>query len=71
MSAAPSREWTQDEIDAEMIDDDGVCSCCGGEGFIDGDCTCMDDTCCCLNPTPPICRECNGLGYFPTPGAQP
>lgn len=39
-------------------DDDGECSMCGGTGIIEGDCTCMDDTCCCLEPTPPDCPEC-------------
>ena len=47
-----SDQFICDEID------DGECSTCGGEGYIDGDCDCMDDTCCCLYPTPPECPEC-------------
>jgi hypothetical protein len=39
-----------------------VCSCCGGLGYIEDDCECGDDTCCCLEPIPPICLECNGAG---------
>jgi hypothetical protein len=38
--------------------DNGDCPTCGGDGFIDGDCTCMDDTCCCLDPDPPPCPDC-------------
>jgi hypothetical protein len=38
------------------------CWNCGGAGYHDGDCTCMDDTCCCLYPEPPPCSECNGKG---------
>jgi len=34
------------------------------EGFIDGECTCGDDTCCCLEPEPPMCSECHGTGYL-------
>lgn len=40
-----------------------TCYSCGGEGLGDG-CTCMDDACCCLNPTPPDCSQCNGEGSF-------
>jgi hypothetical protein len=48
-----------DEIDhAEWID----CGQCGGEGVIEGDCTCWDDTCCCLEPEPPVCDICKGAG---------
>jgi hypothetical protein len=43
-------------------DDYDCCPACGGSGVIDDECTCMDDTCCCLVPTPPICSECNGRG---------
>jgi hypothetical protein len=32
------------------------------EGYIEGDCTCGDDTCCCLDPDPPECSECHGTG---------
>lgn len=48
-----------DEIDhREWID----CWSCGGEGVHEGGCTCMDDTCCCLNPEPPDCDVCRGTG---------
>lgn len=49
--------WSQEEIDAEM--DDGECPYCGGEGVIEGECTCGDDTCCCLEPDPPPCPHCS------------
>lgn len=41
-----------------------TCWNCGGEGFHDGDCECgeFEDTCCCAEPTPPLCRECRGKG---------
>lgn len=38
------------------------CFDCGGEGFYEGECTCMDDCCCCLTPDAPICRTCRGSG---------
>jgi hypothetical protein len=44
--------------DGEWID----CWDCGGEGLIDGECTCWEDTCCCLEPEPPMCTTCNGAG---------
>lgn len=40
-----------------------TCYACGGEGSGDG-CTCFDDTCCCLVPTPPECDICGGEGSF-------
>ncbi len=43
------------------------CSQCGGEGVIDGDCTCGDDTCCCLYPDPPDCALCEGAGGYLVP----
>jgi hypothetical protein len=36
-------------------------NCDDGEG--EG-CTCMDDTCCCLEPTPPSCDICKGKGFY-------
>lgn len=58
--------------DETWIDTKGVewtdCPACGGEGFIDGECTCMDDTCCCLEPDPPICDECRGAGALKVTG---
>lgn len=38
------------------------CWNCGGSGDIEDDCTCGEDTCCCLDPEPPICSECRGKG---------
>lgn len=38
------------------------CWNCGGEGYLEGDCTCMEDTCCCLEPDPPVCDVCKGKG---------
>jgi hypothetical protein len=40
------------------------CWNCGSEGYIDGECTCGEDCCCCLEPTPPHCDICRGLGYL-------
>lgn len=40
------------------------CWNCGGEGFMEGDCTCGEDTCCCLEPDPPTCRVCHGRGVL-------
>jgi hypothetical protein len=40
------------------------CWNCGGEGVIDGDCTCGEDCCCCLEPDPPRCDICRGKGSF-------
>lgn len=40
------------------------CWNCGGEGVIDGDCTCMEDSCACLYPDPPPCSVCGGKGFF-------
>ena len=39
-----------------------ACWACGGEGDIEGDCTCGEDVCCCLEPEPPTCSECKGTG---------
>jgi hypothetical protein len=38
------------------------CWNCGGEGFMDGDCICMEDTCACREPEPPTCTVCGGSG---------
>ena len=54
----PANENT-DEIYDET---DDSCPECGGSGVAEDECTCMDDTCCCLHPTPPICSECGGAG---------
>lgn len=44
------------------------CWQCGGEGYIDGECTCWEDCCCCLEPEPPMCSHCHGQGgYFVEP----
>lgn len=50
-----------DEFWCDEIDDD-ACFTCGGSGVIEDECTCMDDTCCCLYPRPPTCPECKGRG---------
>ncbi len=47
----------------EWLDyEDEGCPMCGGIGLLEDECTCGDDTCCCLVPTPPICPECKGNG---------
>ena len=38
------------------------CWQCGGAGDLEGECTCWDDTCCCLEPKAPTCNVCNGKG---------
>ena len=40
------------------MNDDDECPQCGGEGYIEGECTCGDDCCCCLEPEPPACPYC-------------
>lgn len=46
----------------DFLNDFGDCPTCGGTGVIEDDCTCLDDTCCCLQPTPPTCDDCGGAG---------
>ena len=48
------------QYDYPPEDDD--CPMCGGTGFLEDECTCGDDTCCCLYPDPPLCPECHGGG---------
>lgn len=38
------------------------CWSCGGEGFMQGECTCGEDCCCCLEPDEPECPICEGSG---------
>ena len=40
------------------------CWNCGGMGELEGDCTCQEDVCCCLEPALRRCPTCRGLGYF-------
>ena len=54
----------EDEYLGHDPDEDEGCWNCGGEGFLEGLCTCGEDTCCCLEPEPPICPECKGKGYL-------
>lgn len=69
LTGGPSRELQRDrgevfldvieeQVHFELNPNDDDCFMCGGEGFIEGECTCGDDTCCCLEPTPPECPEC-------------
>jgi hypothetical protein len=55
-----------DHVDIVSFEPDGSywisCWACGGMGFYESDCTCCDDTCCCLVPEPPSCSECKGTG---------
>lgn len=37
------------------------------DGYLEGDCTCGDDTCCCLEPEPPMCGHCYGKGGWTIP----
>lgn len=38
------------------------CAACDGGGVIEGECICMEDTCCCAEPEPPVCLLCDGEG---------
>lgn len=40
------------------------CWNCGGSGFIEGECTCGEDCCCCLEPDEPECDVCGGTGVL-------
>jgi hypothetical protein len=55
-------------VEDEWLDDHGrlhrTCWQCGGEGFLEGTCTCMEDSCCCLDPDPEMCDMCRGVGSF-------
>lgn len=62
--------------DDDLIDfDDGnwvECWQCGGFGDLDGECTCGEDTCCCLYPEAPTCDICGGKGgYYVPEGSEP
>jgi hypothetical protein len=39
-----------------------TCPQCGGEGWLDYECDCMDSTCCCLEPSGLLCAYCRGDG---------
>lgn len=60
--AAMPDDFNPNIHDHEYWDDDDVCGACGGAGVFEDECTCGDDTCCCLVPEPPICPECKGNG---------
>lgn len=47
-----------DDAHHELNPSDAECWNCGGEGYLDDTCTCGEDTCCCLEPTPQACPEC-------------
>ena len=34
------------------------------EGEIEGECTCGESVCCCVQPTPPACSVCDGKGFL-------
>lgn len=38
------------------------CWACGGEGVLEGTCTCGEDCCCCAEPEPQTCDICHGDG---------
>lgn len=54
-----SPEFTQEQIDDQMLDDD--CPNCGGAGFVD---SCFEDTCVCIDPPCHMarCGWCNHDG---------
>lgn len=49
-----------DPEEPHWADDEDACWMCGGLGVLEDECTCGEDTCCCLEPEPPICPECGG-----------
>lgn len=53
---------TLSEVHEALMDDIERCWACDGIGYFEDQCTCMDDTCCCLNPTPLMCHLCRGKG---------
>lgn len=47
------------------------CWQCGGEGYGDDFHDCGEDCCCCLDPEPGECPECNGAGgWLECPNAE-
>jgi len=50
--------------DIDYDDESEDCYNCGGEGFIYGECTCMEDCCACLEPEAPRCDICHGKGFL-------
>lgn len=62
MSDTKQQGAMPDEYDE--FDDNSECWNCGGEGYIEGDCTCMEDCCACLVPDPPRCSICQGKGVL-------
>ncbi len=48
-----------------MVSEEDYCWNCA-EGLLDGDCTCGEDTCCCLFPEPPTRDICGGTGVLGT-----
>lgn len=47
-----------DDAHRTLNPNDEECPHCGGEGYIEGECTCGEDCCCCAEPEPPRCTEC-------------
>ena len=52
----------QRELKDLIYDDWQECQYCGGTGESEGNCSCWDDTCCCLDPQWIACDHCNGKG---------
>lgn len=55
-----------DTVETEWAD----CWNCGGEGWLQDTCTCMDDTCCCAEPDPQTCGHCGGAGGYQVPAGS-
>ena len=46
------------------------CDRCGSAGYLEDQCACGDDICCCIDPQHPECDECWGSGVVPIEGCH-
>ena len=53
-----SERWEDDGFDPHEAE----CWDCGGSGEVEHQC--FEDSCCCLDPEPDVCRTCRGRGYL-------
>lgn len=57
-SHQPNCKICGEEMESEM------CGSCGGEGYADEFHDCGEDSCCCLDPEPGMCEDCDGTGVL-------